>query len=140
MAGAIPLSGTVPTRFVSPPSQDAAKELVKGNNRYFDYANTDFLRNLIRMYFQNGFPFEPHMGGIVADLSDLRTMRNSSAHLTTSTQRPLEALAQRIFSTASPGISLYTLLVAANPTVPGSTVYSTYRDKVVVVAELIVNG
>jgi hypothetical protein len=140
MAGEPTISGRAPVRYVMPIDQDAAKDLVRGNSRYFDYANTDFVRNLVKMYFQDSYPFEPHMGSIFAELADLRTMRNSSAHLTTSTQRPLESLAQRIFSTAHPGISLYSLIVSVNPKVPGSTVYSSYRDKLLVTAGLIAQG
>lgn len=46
---------------------------------------------------------------------DLRTMRNASAHISSTTQTALESLAQRIFRTPRPGIVLYDLLMAADP-------------------------
>ena len=141
MSGSPTISGKFPTRYVIPPTQVAAKELVIGNNKYFDYANIDFVKRLTKMYFDSGYPFEPHLSSISSDLADLRTMRNASAHITSTTQRALEALAQRIFVTPRPGITLYQLLTAVHPHSPsGQTVFSESKDKLLVAAGLIANG
>jgi len=141
MAGSPTISGTYPTRYVVPASQDAAKTLVIGINRYFDYANHDNVRRIVSMYFQNGYPFEPHLSSISLDLSDLRTMRNASAHITSTTQKALEALAQRIFSTPRAGVDLYSLLTAIDPrSATGGTVYTESRDKMLTAAALIAKG
>jgi hypothetical protein len=141
MAGATTLSGAAPTRYVSPPSVDAARAMVTGINRYFDYANHDYVRRMVFMYFQGGYPFEPHLGAIASDLADIRTMRNASAHLSSTTQAALEALAQRIFTTPQPGIDLYSLLTRLDPrTGNGATVMTTARDKLLAAAQLIATG
>lgn len=141
MAGAATLSGTQPTRYVLPPSADAAREMVIGINRYFDYANHDYVRRIVPMYFKGGYPFEPHLGAIASDLADLRTMRNASAHLSSTTQRALEALALRVLTTPQPGIDLYSLLTRVDPrTGNGSTVMATARDKLLTVGQLIATG
>lgn len=141
MSGSPTTSGTYPTRYVAPPTQEAAKIMVIGINRYFDYANIDYVKRLTKMYFENGYPFEITLNSISAELADLRTMRNASAHITSTTQRALEALAQRIFLTPKPGIDLYTLLTLVHPnSVSVQTVYAESRDKLLVAAAIIANG
>jgi len=89
----------------------------------------------------NAYPFEPHLSAINSDLSDLRTMRNASAHISFTTQAALEGLAQRIFSTPRPGIDLYSLLTTADPrSTLGNTVFAESREKLLVVAGLVANG
>jgi hypothetical protein len=141
MAGSLTISGRAPVRYVSPSTVDAARLLVIGVQRYFDYGNHANVRKVVSMYFDGGYPFEPHLSAINTDLGDLRTMRNASAHITSTTQASLEALAQRIFSTPRPGIDLYSLLTAIDPRSPqGYTVYAQAREKLLVVAGLVANG
>lgn len=141
MAGIATLSGAVPVRFASPPNTDAAKLMMIGTNRYFDYANHDNVRKMALLYFQAGYPFEPHLGAIFSDLADMKTMRNSSAHMSSTTQIALESLALRIFGAPRPGISLYALLTAIDPRAAvGNTVYSNARDKLLATAQLIAQG
>lgn len=141
MSGSPTLSGTQPVRFVSPPTVDAAKKMVIGVNRYFDYANHELVRRVASIYFQNGYPFEPHLGSIFSDLADLRTMRNSSAHLSSTTQAAIEALAQRIFGLPRPGITLYAMLTANDPRPgAGNTVFAEARDRLLAAAQLIATG
>jgi len=70
----------------------------------------------------------------------MKTIRNASAHLTSSTQTPLESLAQRLFSTPQLGITLYELLTRPDPSTPGSTIFSMYKNKLLAAAEMIANG
>jgi len=142
MTGAVPTSGNIPVKFVAPPTIGAANEMIIGVMRYFDYANHSNVRKIVRMYFQTGYPFEPHMGAIFSDLDDLRTMRNASAHISTPTQAALEALATRIFGQPRPGITLYQLITAIDPRSGQARepVFITYKNKLRVTAELIAAG
>lgn len=140
MTGGATVSGAVPNRFVSPPNTQAAHAMIIGTNRYFDFANIDNVRKIARIYFDQGYPFEPHLTGVVMDLNDLKTMRNASAHVTSTTQVTLEGLAQRVLGTPQPGIGLYTLLTSLHPGGAGQTVYATYRDKLVAAAQLVAQG
>jgi hypothetical protein len=93
------------------------------------------------MYFHHGYPYEPHLSAIFADLSDLRTMRNASAHISSTTQTALESLALRLFSKPLPGIGLYEMLTMSDPrSTSGETVFVTYKTKLIVTAELIAQG
>lgn len=141
MVGEPTLSGAMPQRYVSPPSLDAARALVIGVNRYFDYGNQDYLRKVVRMCFQNGYPFEPHLSSITGDLADLRTLRNSSAHITSTTQTALESLHLRIFAVPNIGVDLYTFATSSDPrSVTNETIFLTYKNKLAVTAHLIATG
>lgn len=141
MVGSATISGTLPIRYVSPVNVEAARTLVIGVQRYFDYGNPDNVRKLVRMYFQDGYPYEPHLSGASSDLADLRTMRNASAHITSTTQTALESLALRMFAKPSTGIDLYSLLTKGDPrSATGDTVFASCKNKLVVIAELIAQG
>lgn len=141
MVGTPTLSGTAPVRYATPPDVESAKRMLIGTNRYFDYANHELVRRMAALYFRNGYPFEPHLSAIVTDLADMRTMRNASAHLSSTTQVALESLAQRIFGAPRSGISLYAMLTAVDPrAVAGATVFADARDKLLAAAQLIAQG
>ena len=93
------------------------------------------------MYFKDGYPYEPHLSAIHQDLSDLRTMRHWAAHITSGTQTALDGLASRVLKKPASAIELYDLLTAVDPgSAAGATVFVTYRDKLLVAADLIANG
>ena len=141
MIGEQTLSGVLPVKHVSPPNEDIARQIIIGSMRFFDYGDHMRVKAITNIYFDGGYPYEPHVTAILTDLSDIRTMRNSCAHITSTTQRSLEALAMRIFSHPMPNIDLYRMLTAIDPRSPnGDTVLVTYREKLVVAAELIVQG
>jgi hypothetical protein len=141
MIGGRTVGGAAPTRYVVPPDLRAARELIIGVMRFFDYANHQFVIKIVNMYFQNGYPYEPHLSAIFTDLDDLRTMRNASAHISSTTQTALEGLALRIFGQPKPGMTLYQMLTAVDPrSATGDTVFVTYKNKLLVTAGLISQG
>lgn len=141
MVGGATIDGLHPTKYASPLHHSAARDMLIGANRYFDYANIDYVRKVADLYFQNGRPFEPHLASINATINDMRTLRNSAAHITSPTQRALETLALRITGTPSPGITLHQLLTTPDPSsMTGEPVFVTYRDKLLLTAELIARG
>jgi hypothetical protein len=141
MVGGTPIGGQPTVRYVIPPNLAAAQKLLKGAMRYFDFANHENVRTIVNLYFQNGYPFEPHISAIVSELNDLKTMRNASAHISSTTQQALESLAGRIFGAPRPNITLYQLLTAVDPrSAAADTVFVEYRKKLEVAAELISNG
>lgn len=141
MLGGLTLSGSTPKRYVLPTTLDHANKLVIHTSRFFDYANHNFFSKAVSLYFEDGYAFEPHFGSIMTDLSDLRTMRNGSAHISSTTQVALEALAFRIFSGPKRGVTLYQMLTAFDPRLGvGETVFSGFKDKILIAAELIAKG
>ena len=141
MTGSAALAGRSPVRYVFPRDRAAAKDLVIGVMRFFDYANHQHVRKVVRMYFEDGYPYEPHLSAIYSEPDDLRTMRNSCAHISSTTQTALEALALRILGRPQSSVNIYSLLTTAYPgSATGETVYMAYRNKLLVAAELISQG
>ena len=141
MTGVATIGGTAPNRYVRPIDLIAARKLIIWVGRYFDYANHQNMIKAVGMYFEHGYPYEPHLSAIYSDLDDLRTMRNASAHISSTTQIALESLALRIFGQPQPGITLYRLLTMIDPrSAAGETIFLVYKNKLVVTAELISQG
>ena len=141
MTGEPTIGGAAPVKYVSPLDVTAAQKMIIAGMTYFDFGNHDRVVKIVRIYFENGYPYEPHLSGINSDLADIRTMRNASAHISSTTQKALEALATAIFGQPQPGITLSRLLTAVDPrSAAGNTVFVGYRDKLTVTAELIANG
>lgn len=141
MTGSKTIAGKSPVRFVSPKTVGAAKKLTIGTSRYFDYANHENFKKVVSLYFDKGYPFEPIFSSSTSDLSDMRIMRNASAHISSTTQTSLDSLAQRIFMVPQPGIGLSKMLMMARPGAPiGTTVFYEYKNKLLTMAALIANG
>lgn len=142
MAGSKTLSGAAPARNVCPTDEKCARAIVKGCRGYFDYGNPEHFTTIVNVYFDKGYPFEPPLSQINQDLLDLRAMRNSAAHITSSTQTSLENLAQRVFlGVPKPNIRLYDLLISLDRrTTPPHTVYAYFRDKLLTTAQLLLRG
>jgi hypothetical protein len=141
LTGKPTISGSMPLKYVAPPNAAIAHAIIKGTQKYFDYGAHEHVRKMISLYFKDGYPYEPHLRAIVADLEEIRTIRNACAHKASSTQIALEAIALRIFGAPKPNISVYDLITAADPrSTTGETVFSSYKAKLVLAAELIANG
>ena len=61
MTGSATLNGLQPVKYVSPISLVAARDLVIGHNRYFDYGQHQNVLKIAGLYFQGGHPYEKHL-------------------------------------------------------------------------------
>jgi hypothetical protein len=64
MIGGATINGAAPVKYVAPLNLTAAQKLLIGIMRHFDFANHDNVRKIAGLYFQNGYPFEPHLSSI----------------------------------------------------------------------------
>jgi len=140
MLGQPTISGTQPAKRVSPLARSDAYEMVKGNGKYFDFANREFVRRMVRLYFDNGYPFEPHLSSAWTELQDIRTIRNSTAHIQTTTQVAFDGLVTRIFAAPRTGMTVYQLLTAIHPNNAAVTIFAHYRDTMLTTAQNIATG
>lgn len=142
MMGDATVSGNIPVRHVTPPTREHSTRMVIHTLRYFDYANHDHVRKISKLFFEFGYPFDIPLSSINSDLAELRTIRNACAHLSSTTRTALESLATRILGQPQPGITVYELLMSADPRLPvgTSTVYASYREKLLAAATLIAQG
>jgi hypothetical protein len=141
MTGQPTLGGTQPVKYVSPTTITHAKVMIVGVMKFFDFGNHEYVRKMVGIHFENGYPFEGPLTSIAADLADLRTMRNASAHISSTTQTALESLALRLFGQPQPSITVYTMITTVDPRSPGGdTVLAVYRDKLLAAAAIIAQG
>jgi hypothetical protein len=141
LVGASTLNGLSPAKYAAPPDTKIARHMLKSVMKYFDYGNHDYVRSMAKLYFKDGHPFEIHISAVHSDLADMKTMRNSSAHMSLTTQNPLEGLALRIFGKPCIGIGLYQMLTSTHPRSPNKdTVFGAYKTVLITTAELIANG
>jgi hypothetical protein len=141
MMGDATTNGNQPVRLVTPTTREHAVKMVIHIGRYFDYANHDNVRKIANLYFDTGYPFEVPIKSIIAELSELKTMRNACAHISSSTQTALEALATRIMGQPQPNITIYQLLTMLKPHGQGNiTIFASYRDVLLIAANLIAVG
>ncbi len=140
MLGLPTLNGKFPVKYVSPIDWTAAQNILKGVNTYFSYSNHGNVKKIVRMYFENGYPFEPCLSSINQQLEHLKTMRNSSAHIDTTTQAKLDNVHNAILGRPTTNTSLYQLLLSPIPAERGVKVYEKYRDTLEAAASDIATG
>ncbi|HEY6298258.1 MAG TPA: hypothetical protein VIW95_01340 [Candidatus Binatus sp.] len=139
MVGSKTLRGKKPVRYVAPTSRAKAREMILAGRRYFDYLDVNLVRTVCQMYFRTGYPYYSPISGSFLQLSDLKTMRNFAAHVTSTTRASLSSVTQRVFSAPQPGMDLYKFLIASDPASTG-TIFLSYQSRLIVTAELIANG
>lgn len=115
-------TGKIAVRHVSPTSEQHARDILIGTQKYVDWANPEIVRRLARLYFVNGEPIEPVISSIQNDLFDLRTVRNAAAHLTSTTGKALDALASRRLGRVCTNITVGDFVLSADPTTSGSSI------------------
>jgi hypothetical protein len=112
-------------------------EVLIGTQRYVDWASHEVVRKLALIYFDSGEPIAPNLQAVSRELADLRTMRNAAAHVTSTTQRTLDALATRIMRANRISVSVEGFLLEIHPDHAGVTILQYYQQILDVVAENI---
>lgn len=131
--------GTVVRTYVSARDDDHAEKLLVGMNKYFDWANQEFVCKLSRLYLDDNNPIVSAINLIISDLKDLRIIRNAAAHMTQTTRVPIEALAQRITGHQHLGITPSELIFFTESS-SGMIYWDYYQCKLDVAAENIAKG
>ncbi len=131
-----------PAKWVSPINSDHAHQIIIGNQKHMDWSNPEAVRKISKIFFHQGYVFDTALSAINADLMDMKTVRNSAAHVSSTTTAKLDALAARILGVPSLNYSAYRFLFSVDPrTVPGpQNVLARYLTLLDVAAEEIANG
>ena len=136
------INGTIIRRFANPIDKGHAVKLVIGTQKYVDWANPEIIRRLSRIFFVGGNPIDNIIGSIQSDFFDLKTIRNSAAHISSTTNRELDALATRKLQRQCINYTVSQLILSFDPTatVNNQTLLSSYTTLLDVAAENIANG
>ena len=122
------LTGKKIKRYAKPVDDNHAMKLLIGTNRYVKWSNSQTVRKLAELFFENGEPFETILASIETDLNDLQTIRNAAAHISSTTSRELDGLGTRKLKKPCLNIHVYDLILAIDPNITSNTILKTYTD------------
>lgn len=131
-----------PAKWATPIDRKHANQIVIGNQKYMDWSNPEIVRAMSKIYFHQGYVFDTALSAINTDLMDMKTIRNSAAHLSSSTSDKLDGLASRILTTPCINYTAYRLLFSIDPRsgAAAQTVLNRSLTLLDIAAEQIANG
>jgi len=131
-----------PAKWVNPISKEHAQEIIIGNQRYMDWSNPEAIRKMSQIFFHQGYVFNITLSAINNDLMDLKAIRNSAAHMSSTTAGKLDGVSTRILNTPCTNYAAYRLLFSVDPRsgAANQTVLDRYLQILDVAAEQIANG
>ncbi len=131
-----------PAKWATPISKEHAQEIIIGNQRHMDWSNPEAIRKISQIFFHQGYVFNTSLSAINNDLMDLKTIRNSAAHMSSTTASKLDGLSTRILNTPCTNYTAYRLLFSTDPRSGplNQTVIDRYLQILDVAAEQIANG
>jgi len=132
--------GNRPAKFANPIDVDHAHELLIGTQKYVDWANPEITKKLSKIYFHQGYVFNSQLSSIQSQLFDLKSIRNSAAHLSSTTSSKLDGLSTRLLNRRCQGYTAYQLLFSNDPALPTQSILDNYLGLLDVSAEIIANG
>lgn len=140
LTGNLSVSGKTITRYANPINEQHAHEILIGVMKYVDWSNSEIVRKFAKLYFDSGEPYETAISSANVDLMDLKTIRNSSAHLSSTTTQKLDSLAGRKLNRPVAGITVYDLILSPDPNFTGNTILKSYQDILDATAYIIANA
>lgn len=135
LTGEISTDGTWATRFVTPNDREHALKILIGTQKYVDWANNEIVRRLANLYLENGDPLASNLASISRELSDLKTVRNAAAHLSSTTQHQLDALSARVLGRTISNTDVATFMMHLHPLDTSKTVLQYYQNLLDIAAE-----
>jgi hypothetical protein len=137
LIGEISTDGTPVGRYVTVGDKAHAIKMMIGTQKYVDWANHEIVRRLAVLYLVDGEPLKTNLASIASDLADMKTVRNAAAHLSSTTQPQLAALATRVLGRPVTVTSVAEFITEIHPGDGASTVLQTYEKILDIAAENI---
>ena len=138
LVGEPDLVGNVVPCCVRAVDEQHAQRLLIGTNTYFDWTNPDKIIQLSELYLERDNPIHTAISSTKNDLIDLKNIRNAAAHVSSTTQTKLDAIASRLFGRQMVGVTVSDVMnfVRAD----GKTVWTYYKDLLDAAAEGVAKG
>ena len=106
-----------------------------------DWSTPDTVRVLASAVFDAGGPFVAALGSSHQDLLDLKTIRNATAHMITTTQAALDSLATLKLQHRKANMTAAAVLLSTNPSsTPPETIFQSYVQMLLTLAGLIADA
>lgn len=131
-----------PAKWANPIDSNHAHQIIIGNQKHMDWSNPETIRKISKIFFHQGYVFDSALSSVNADLMDMKAVRNSAAHVSSTTTARLDGVATRILGVNSVNFSAYRLLFSVDPrsNPAGQTVLERYLTLLDIAAEEIANG
>lgn len=140
LTGEESLDGNQVVRYASPVDESHAHRILIGTQKYVDWANNEIVNRIAGLYFENAEPYLTALNSIARDLSDLRVIRNASAHISSTTQTKLDAVASRVLGTQVSNIRVADFITRISTEDNTKTVLQMYQLKLDITAENIAHN
>ncbi|MEJ6077958.1 hypothetical protein MT391_05315 [Vibrio sp. 1-Bac 57] len=140
LTGEESLDGNQLVRYASPVDEKHAHRILIGTQNYVAWSNNEIVNKIAGLYFENSEPYLTALNSISRDLSDLRVIRNASAHISSSTQTKLDAVASRVLGTPISNIGVSDLVTRISPEDNTKTILQMYQLKLDISAENIAHN
>lgn len=131
------MNGTYIVSCVNARDQKHAYELIKNTNSYIDWANHEIVKKLASFLLKDGGPFIDNINAISRELSDLKNIRNAVAHISSSTQQKLDAVASRVLARQINNTTPANFILSSFPQDNSKTILMHYQSILDVAAENI---
>ena len=132
-------SGSIINRRFAPQDLEHAYQILSGSSPFIDWSLPSNTSRLAGIAFDGNDPFSTVIPSLSRTLEDSKIIRNSIAHISTSTAKKLESLANRVLRKPSAGINPYEFLLSDITDALGNpiTVFESYTSQIDIGAELI---
>ncbi len=132
-------AGIIVNRYATPTSAEHAHKMIIGTQKYVDWSNPQIVRRLSMLYFEPTNPINSTVSSAESDLFDLKTIRNSAAHVSSTTSSELDALATRKLGAPTTNATVSQVIFTADPTT-GNTILTDYLNLLDTAAQTIAHG
>lgn len=137
LTGMPAIDGSNVEKYAAPINVNLAHRMLIGTQKYVDWANVEIVKRLALIYFPAGNAISENIRSVATELADMRTIRNSCAHASGTTQTKLYGVAQRLIGSTSSDVRVREIILAIDPSVPGQTFLQSYQQKLDVATENI---
>jgi hypothetical protein len=112
-------NGYKPFCYVIPKNRQHANEFCKGDRKFADWNDVNFVTNRSNQFFLDGKPFTDSLRTVTNSLNNMKTIRNAIAHQSTESQERFENLVRRELGyyphRTNPGNFLLRIIVGTIP-------------------------
>jgi len=112
MTGRMSTAQWRPTKFSRGLDADHAHRMLTGNSRHVDWSTPNTVLKLADLYFKDGEPFRTPIASSHSHFLQMKTVRNSTAHASVTTQISLNSLFTRWTGIPSVDRGAYEMLMA----------------------------
>lgn len=127
-----------PSKYAKPLNVEHAQRMLAGRQSYIDWSTPDVVIGHAENYFLDGEPFKTPINSALQHWQRMKSVRNSTAHMSETTQVKLENVYMHWTGNVKQGVSVYEVLMSQKLG-GGNTFYRESEQYVVTISHEIAN-